>query len=222
VRIGDETPKGYYRHQFEDAWSRLLPPEGGFKPQHRNNADETGTSDLFQSATERGVLRFEKPQKSNNHGLCGGVAVQKGVSGQQGTNGAHGSDLSGGTSEGIGRRPRLIGGYDVVGVEPPGTPCLQCGDTVGTVYLVRVPGPGAQSEPLHEGCAGARFGTPSSAAEPKQGIPFMITAAMKAELRKRGLSDIEISNLTPQRAHEIINDAEPLHEGTSSERQDAS
>ena len=26
LRIGNETPSGYYRHQFEEAWERFLPP----------------------------------------------------------------------------------------------------------------------------------------------------------------------------------------------------
>jgi hypothetical protein len=36
------------------------------------------------------------------------------------------------------------------------------------------------------------------------GIPFMVTAAMKQELRERGFTDDEISNLTPQRANHIL------------------
>jgi Protein of unknown function (DUF3631)/Bifunctional DNA primase/polymerase, N-terminal len=36
-------------------------------------------------------------------------------------------------------------------------------------------------------------------------IPFMITHAMKDQLRGRGLSDDQIANLTPQKAHEILN-----------------
>jgi Protein of unknown function (DUF3987) len=36
-------------------------------------------------------------------------------------------------------------------------------------------------------------------------IPFMITNAMKDQLRGRGFSDDEIANLTPQEAHEILN-----------------
>ena len=35
VRIGTETPSGYFRHQFNEAWERFLSPEGKFKPRHR-------------------------------------------------------------------------------------------------------------------------------------------------------------------------------------------
>ena len=41
-------------------------------------------------------------------------------------------------------------------------------------------------------------------AEPPQGIPFLITRAMKEKLRARGMSDDEIVNLTPQQAHEFL------------------
>ena len=52
IRIDEKrTPKGYYLNQFEEAFSRYLDPEGASEPQHRNNADEMGTSELFQSAT---------------------------------------------------------------------------------------------------------------------------------------------------------------------------
>src|SRR5262249_41163012 len=36
-------------------------------------------------------------------------------------------------------------------------------------------------------------------------VPFLITDAMKDALRARGLSDEEIAQLTPERAHEILN-----------------
>ena len=35
-------------------------------------------------------------------------------------------------------------------------------------------------------------------------VPFMITQAMKQELRALGLSDDEIANLTPEQAHERL------------------
>src|SRR5262245_36932150 len=37
------------------------------------------------------------------------------------------------------------------------------------------------------------------------GIPFLITHAMRAALHARGLTDEEIAQLTPERAHEILN-----------------
>ena len=52
IRVDEKrTPKGYYLNQFEEAFSRYLDPEEASEPQHRNNADEMGTSEHFQSAT---------------------------------------------------------------------------------------------------------------------------------------------------------------------------
>jgi hypothetical protein len=78
VRIGGKTPKGYYQHQFQEAWDRYLsatPQETPAETQHRNNIDETGISGSFQSATEKIVLRFEKNEKPPSNGHCCGVAV---------------------------------------------------------------------------------------------------------------------------------------------------
>jgi hypothetical protein len=83
IRLGTETPRGYYRYQFEEAFERFLPPKEGFKAQQRNKCDEMGTSELFQSATESEMLHFEKREKSNNDGLCCGVAVGKGDLGER-------------------------------------------------------------------------------------------------------------------------------------------
>jgi putative DNA primase/helicase len=91
IRTGDRTPKGYYLAQFEDAFRRYLLQEGGFQPQHRNKADEMGTSSIFQPQQRNRVLRFEKCDKPNNDGLCCGVAVGEGD-----TTAAHRCDHCGG------------------------------------------------------------------------------------------------------------------------------
>ena len=84
IRIDEKrTPKGYYLNQFEEAFSRYLDPEEASEPQHRNNADEMGTSELFQSATADADVAVRKCEKPNNDGPCCGVAVQKGVSGEE-------------------------------------------------------------------------------------------------------------------------------------------
>ena len=77
------TPKGYYLHQFKEAFARYLGPEGASEPQHRNNADEMGTSDLFQSATAETDVAVRKCEKPNNDGPCCGVADEKGDSGEE-------------------------------------------------------------------------------------------------------------------------------------------
>jgi putative DNA primase/helicase len=78
----DDTRKGYYLRQFEEAFSRYLgseddysPPEGGPETKQRNNADEMCTSDLFQNETAETDVSFRKCEKSNNDGLCFDVSV---------------------------------------------------------------------------------------------------------------------------------------------------
>src|SRR5262249_41562486 len=78
IRVGSKTPKGYQRTDFADVFERYLVPDGqeeASKPQHRNNADEMGTSTTSAIATAAPLLRFEKAKKSNNDGQCCGVAV---------------------------------------------------------------------------------------------------------------------------------------------------
>jgi hypothetical protein len=41
------------------------------------------------------------------------------------------------------------------------------------------------------------------------GIPFMITQAMKAALHARGLTDDEIAEIEPAKAHEILTKPHP-------------
>jgi hypothetical protein len=63
---------------FADAFERYLAPDGqeeASKPQHRNNADEMGTSTTSATATAAPLLRFENAKKPNNDGQCCGVAV---------------------------------------------------------------------------------------------------------------------------------------------------
>src|SRR5262249_55849472 len=78
VRIGDRTPKGYYRSQFEPEWDRYLTGTPLYEAQHRNKPTAAGTSDLFQSATGESDVADEKCEKPLSDGLCCGVAVEKG------------------------------------------------------------------------------------------------------------------------------------------------
>jgi Protein of unknown function (DUF3631) len=78
VRIGGRTPKGYHRHQFEGLWERYLASDGIYEPQHRNKANEVGTSGGFQRATHECDVAVQKYEKPPSNRLCFGVAVQKG------------------------------------------------------------------------------------------------------------------------------------------------
>jgi putative DNA primase/helicase len=78
IRVGTKTPKGDQLADFADAFERYLAPDGqekASKPQHRNNADEMGTSTTSATATAAPLLRFENAKKPNNDGQCCGVAV---------------------------------------------------------------------------------------------------------------------------------------------------
>ena len=99
LRIGTETPSGYFRHQFNEAWERFLSPEGEFKPQHLNKPDEIRTSDAFQSSTAETDVEVSKCEKSANDGLCLGVEVGKGEFGQN----AH-AEGGNGRAPGLSRR----------------------------------------------------------------------------------------------------------------------
>ena len=83
IRVGDKVAKGYAFRHFEDAFSRYLPDEGASEPLHRYNADKTGTSDIFQTATSEADVADGKCEKSANDGPCSGVAVAPGGSGEK-------------------------------------------------------------------------------------------------------------------------------------------
>jgi Protein of unknown function (DUF3631) len=75
IRVGTKTPKGYQLADFADAFERYLAPDEASKAQHRNKADEMGTSTTSATATAAPLLRFENAKKRNNDGQCCGVAV---------------------------------------------------------------------------------------------------------------------------------------------------
>src|SRR5262249_55769723 len=78
IRVSDDTAKGYYRHQFEEAWDRFLAKSPESQPSHRNKCDEMGTSTTFTTVTTQNPVTVAESQKSNNHGLCYGVTVGSG------------------------------------------------------------------------------------------------------------------------------------------------
>ena len=145
VRIGTETPNGYFRHQFVEAWERFLSLKGEFKPEHRNKCDEMGTSDVFQSGTAETDVPVRKSQKSNNDGLCSDVPVGEGGLG----------------GESAKQSPSFVP-VTFLGIEPF-APCAHCGKTGGVVHHVRDNRNLARpSVPLHEDCVADWF----AAAEP--------------------------------------------------------
>ena len=78
IRVGERTPKGYYLNKFAEAFERYLGAQGVNEPQHRHNVESTGTSELFQSATDNSVLRSESAKKPAPNGQCGGCCGSEG------------------------------------------------------------------------------------------------------------------------------------------------
>jgi len=74
IRMGDNTPKGYYKKDFEDSWMRYLPES------KRHTATSLQNKDLkdFQSATQNPGVADEKSPNSNKNKVCGVVADEKG------------------------------------------------------------------------------------------------------------------------------------------------
>ena len=108
MRIGtEERARGYARHQFEEAFARYLASEGVSNRDGVTNADETGTSALFQSVTARNDVTVPKSEKSNIHGPCHGVTVEKGGTGHKEGTGPSATDEDGGESSPSTRWPGL-------------------------------------------------------------------------------------------------------------------
>jgi Protein of unknown function (DUF3631) len=78
--IGEEKARvrGYKLTQFEEAFSRYLPPEGDSKCTGAQNAANTGTSDISKPHSPGNGCADVKCEKPNNDGLLGGCAVAKG------------------------------------------------------------------------------------------------------------------------------------------------
>ena len=94
IRVGaNDTPKGYKREQFEDAWKRYLqpldteathtaaaanakyPPQGGIKPPQRHNPQESAVFPEFeppQTGADVAVGKLENSRDSATCWRCGG------------------------------------------------------------------------------------------------------------------------------------------------------
>ena len=93
VRVDDEhTLKGYYLHQFTEAFDRYLAVEGVSETEQRNKPTATGTSTTFQNGTDTPDVPFQKCEKPLGDSGCYGVPFQKG---DEGTNSIDGPDPDG-------------------------------------------------------------------------------------------------------------------------------
>jgi len=87
VRTGNQTAKGYHRHQFEEAWQRYLMHEGGRgvqQPSQRHNHDGMGTFDRSPTVTEKSDVTVQKCEKPPSNGHCDDVTIQNGDRGGSG------------------------------------------------------------------------------------------------------------------------------------------
>jgi hypothetical protein len=76
TRIADRTPRGYQLADFQDAFSRYLPPASPLsKCNNATTRINTGENDDFQSATATPMLRVEKCEMPNKTEACGVVAL---------------------------------------------------------------------------------------------------------------------------------------------------
>lgn len=98
IRVGErDTPKGYRRAQFEDAWKRYLQPSeppdaanadaarslpakknrlGGFEPPHRHKPQETAVFSEFSPPQNGADVAVRNPENPRKSAICGTVADQ--------------------------------------------------------------------------------------------------------------------------------------------------
>lgn len=147
IRSGDDVSRGYLRSQFEEAFQRYgsyasSPEQGAPRRYSVTNPDEMGTSDIFQGVTGEPDVTGRKCEKSNNDGLCNGVADQKGGDGKT----KHIGPQSGADGE-----AELPPGVEYLGRAQAGVKCDLCGKSSG-VLRVRQTVPGAGVLELHAEC----------------------------------------------------------------------
>lgn len=82
-REGKDTPRGYKRAQFEDAWNRYVCVTPDSNRHNRNNVVTTGFSAYIQPEQEPPAVPDANGQKPNNHGLVPDVPDKSPVSAQE-------------------------------------------------------------------------------------------------------------------------------------------
>jgi hypothetical protein len=78
IRVGTSTPKGYYLSAFRDAFARYLPTSSLSNRHTATNAGNQGETEDFDPPQISNLLRIENAGNSNEKGICGGVADEKG------------------------------------------------------------------------------------------------------------------------------------------------
>jgi hypothetical protein len=82
IRVGDKTPKGYYLNDFQDAFSRYLPPEdtplssnAGSPNETTQQASSDAASRDFSSRNSASDVAPPECEIASNDAPCGGVAA---------------------------------------------------------------------------------------------------------------------------------------------------
>jgi hypothetical protein len=92
IRLGEhDTPKGYHREAFAEAWQRYLPPEdtpsaleGAAEPPQRHNVGIPQLPGEFVAATQGRMVAQQNSRKPAENKDCGGVADRNPPAGVKG------------------------------------------------------------------------------------------------------------------------------------------
>lgn len=76
VRIGEKTPRGYLREQFEDAWDRYLPRDAPAKCNTRNNGSSKPETPLSEAQHAAPLLHLANGRKPHEQADVAHVALE--------------------------------------------------------------------------------------------------------------------------------------------------
>jgi hypothetical protein len=79
-----QTPKGFKRESFNDAFSRYLPDLAATPPQVLENCEKHDNESRHMAAGYGTDVAGNNSEKSQNPAGCGGVAAQQGEKGAEG------------------------------------------------------------------------------------------------------------------------------------------
>ena len=77
VRIGDDTAKGYYRKDFDDAFARFLVDTPDWNRHTVTKTENIGSASHSDMSQAEGSLRIVSPKRSNAGAGCDAVTVSE-------------------------------------------------------------------------------------------------------------------------------------------------
>jgi putative DNA primase/helicase len=84
-----QTPKGFKKEVFADAFARYLPDLAATPPQVAENCEKHDNLSRHKEVVQGADVAAQKEKKPQNSGACGGVAAGKGEPGIQDANSSH-------------------------------------------------------------------------------------------------------------------------------------